>query len=80
MAEKQEFCWNSRRWVIWMTMDSSIPWTCPNKHNGGSPCIGSKCGYHEMREPTQAFKRRERMIREFYGTDDDSAPRGQGRE
>lgn len=70
MNNKQEWCSNSRRWVIWMSMTSSIPWTCPHKHNIGSPCIGPDCGYHQMREPTEAFKRKERDIRQVYGDDD----------
>lgn len=70
MNEKQEWCSNSRRWVIWMSMKSSIPWTCPHKQNIGSPCIGSGCGYHQMRQTTDHFKRTERDIRRFYGTDD----------
>ncbi len=68
MAEKQEFCLNSRRWIIWMSMDSSIPWSCPYKTSIGSSCAGEECAYHQMREPTTGFKRKEKIIREIFGT------------
>ena len=67
--DREEWCSNSRRWVIWMSMDSSIPATCPyNIANSG--CAGEGCGYHQMRPPTRAFKDRERLIREMFGTDE----------
>ena len=66
MPDKQEWCSNSRRWIFWMSMDSSIPSTCPY-NIGNSGCAGERCGYYEMREPTEAFKRQERAIRQFYG-------------
>ena len=66
-TEKQEFCHNSRRWIIFMTMGNSIPSTCPYNDRGGG-CIGGDCSYHQMREPTESFKRKEQLIRAFFGT------------
>ena len=67
--DREEFCWNSRRWVIWMAMLNSIPSTCPyNIANSG--CAGGSCGYHEMRKPTKHFKRVEQGVRRMYADED----------
>ena len=63
---EQDWCSNSRRWVIWMSMDSSIPWACPYKTSIGSSCVGEDCSYHQLRKPTANFKRKERIIREMF--------------
>lgn len=64
----EEWCSNSRRWVIWMTALSRIPSTCPYNFHGKG-CVGKECGYYQMREPTTDFKRTERRIRAAFSED-----------
>lgn len=66
---KQEWCSNSRRWILWMSMNSSIPKTCPyNIANSG--CAGPGCGYYEMKEASAGFKRKHQMHQDLFGDDE----------
>ncbi len=59
MIEKQEFCWNSRRWVLLMMVGRGIPSTCPHAcPQNGRTCIGPSCGYHEDRPESRYFAER----------------------
>ena len=53
---KHAFCWNSRRWLVFMDLVGKYPATCPNKGD----CDG--CGYFEEREPTEYLERKKRDI------------------
>lgn len=66
--EPQEFCWNSRRWVLLMIAGRGIPSTCPyNIANSG--CKGESCAYHENRLPSRYFIERWGFL-ESFGEDD----------
>ena len=54
---KADFCWNSKRWIVFM-LGRNIG-TCPYPPTG-SCC--DECGYYEMREVTNWFKRKYRLI------------------
>lgn len=56
--EKQAFCLNSRRWLVFMDLFMNYPSTCP--HEGD--CDG--CGYFQLREPTKYLKKKERDLKE----------------
>ncbi len=58
---KEEYCLNSRRWVLFML--SRPPKTCPySTRQNGYQCVGKKCGYYAIRLRTSSFESKEKKL------------------
>lgn len=56
MSEKQGFCTNSRRWLVFMDLIGRYPSTCP--YDGDC----DRCGYFKEREPTSYVLRKMKLV------------------
>jgi len=59
---KAGFCWNSRRWIVFMFAGGGTE-TCPLPP-ACSQC--DQCGYYEEREVTKYYKRKEAAIKRIF--------------
>ena len=60
MTEKLSFCTNSRRWLVFETMN---PRSCPYEKERCPGC----CGYYQEREPTKYVLRKMKILKSMFG-------------
>jgi len=54
-----EFCWNSRKWCIFMF---SFPESCPHQRLKGKNCDEESCGYCKLRKLSPYAKRKLKIL------------------
>lgn len=58
--EKQGFCTNSNRWLVFMDASGSYPKSCWREGD----C--DNCGYFKERTPTSYLKRKNKLLKEAF--------------